>query len=42
MGGDTVKLKKIKIIKVIADKNVLVVKGSVPGAINSYVVLQNK
>jgi large subunit ribosomal protein L3 len=42
MGGDQVKLKGIKILKVIADKNVLVVKGSVPGAINSYVVLQNK
>jgi len=42
MGGDRVKLKGISILKVIADKNVLVVKGSVPGAIGSYVVLQNK
>lgn len=42
MGGDRVKLKGIAILKVIADKNVLVVKGSVPGAIGSYVVLQNK
>jgi len=42
MGGDRVKLKGIAILKVIADKNVLVVKGSVPGSIGSYVVLQNK
>lgn len=42
MGGDAVKLKGIKILKVIADKNVLVVKGSIPGANGSYVVLQNK
>lgn len=41
MGNDRVKLKGIEILKVIADKNVLVVKGSVPGANNSYVVLQN-
>ena len=42
MGGDQVKLKGIKVLKVIEDKNVLVVKGSVPGANGSYVVLQNK
>jgi len=42
MGGDQVKLKGIEILKVIAEKNVLVVKGSVPGANGSYVVLQNK
>jgi large subunit ribosomal protein L3 len=41
MGNDRVKLKGIEILKIIADKNVLVVKGSVPGANNSYVVLQN-
>ena len=42
MGGDQVKLKGIKVLKVIEDKNVLVVKGSVPGSNGSYVVLQNK
>jgi len=42
MGGDQVKLKGIKVLKVIEDKNILVVKGSVPGSIGSYVVLQNK
>ena len=42
MGGDTVKLKGIKILKIVEEKNILVVKGSVPGSIGSYVVLQNK
>lgn len=42
MGNDRVKLKGIAILKVIADKNVLIVKGSVPGANGSYVILQNK
>jgi large subunit ribosomal protein L3 len=42
MGGDQVKLKGIQILKIFADKNVLVVKGSVPGSNGSYVVLQNK
>jgi large subunit ribosomal protein L3 len=42
MGGDQVKLKGIQILKIFTDKNVLVVKGSVPGSNGSYVVLQNK
>jgi large subunit ribosomal protein L3 len=42
MGNDRVKLKGIAILKVIAEKNVLVVKGSVPGANGSYIILQNK
>lgn len=41
MGGDRVKLKGIAILKVMADKNVLIVKGSIPGANGSYVIVQN-
>jgi large subunit ribosomal protein L3 len=40
MGGDRVKLKGIAILKIFADKNILLVKGTVPGANNSYIVLQ--
>jgi large subunit ribosomal protein L3 len=40
MGGDRVKLKGISILKIFADKNILLVKGTVPGANNSYIVLQ--
>jgi len=36
MGGERVTVKNLKVIKVIAESNILIVKGSVPGAINSY------
>lgn len=36
MGGDRVTVRNLKVIKVIAESNILIVKGSVPGAINSY------
>lgn len=42
MGGDRVKLKGIAILKVMEDRNILIVKGSVPGSNGSYVLLQNK
>lgn len=36
MGGERVTVKNLKVLKVIAESNILIVKGSVPGAINSY------
>jgi len=36
MGGDRVTVKNLQVLKVIAESNILIVKGSVPGAINSY------
>lgn len=39
-GGDRVTVKNLKVLKVVADKNILVLSGSVPGAINSYVILE--
>ncbi len=36
MGGDRVTVKNLRILKVIAESNILIVKGSVPGAINCY------
>ncbi|HWP81991.1 MAG TPA: 50S ribosomal protein L3 [Bacteroidota bacterium] len=36
MGNDRVTIRNLKVIKVIPDSNLLIVKGSVPGAINSY------
>lgn len=36
MGGERVTVKNLMVLKVIADSNILIVKGSVPGAINSY------
>ena len=40
MGGDTVKVQNLRVLKVVADKNLLVVKGAVPGHKNAYVIIQ--
>jgi len=40
MGGNRVKIQNLTILRVIADKNLLVVSGSVPGAKNSYVLIE--
>lgn len=37
MGHESVTIKNLKVLKVILESNILIVKGSVPGAINSYV-----
>lgn len=41
MGGDSVKLKGLKILKVFPEKNYILVSGSVPGHIGSIVFVQN-
>lgn len=40
MGGDRVKVKNLRVMKVIADSNLLVVKGSVPGCNGSYIIIE--
>jgi len=39
MGGERVKIENLRVLKVVADKNLLVVKGCVPGSKNSYVII---
>ncbi|MBN8784169.1 MAG: 50S ribosomal protein L3 [Terrimonas ferruginea] len=39
-GGDRVKLKGLKVVKIFADKNYILVSGSVPGHIGSIVLIQ--
>jgi large subunit ribosomal protein L3 len=39
-GGDRVKLQNLEVVKVIAEKNLLVVKGSVAGAKGSYLIIE--
>jgi large subunit ribosomal protein L3 len=39
-GGDRVKVTNLKVMKIIADKNLIVVSGSIPGANNSTVILE--
>jgi large subunit ribosomal protein L3 len=40
MGGDNVTVQNLKVLKVVAEKNLLVVKGAIPGHKNSYVIIQ--
>ena len=40
MGGDSIKIENLQVIKVLAEKNILVVSGSVPGAKGSYVIIE--
>lgn len=40
MGNDRVKVQNLRVLKVLADQNVLVVSGSVPGAKNSTLVIE--
>ena len=40
MDGDSVKVQNLRVLKVMADKNLILVKGAVPGHNNSYVIIQ--
>jgi large subunit ribosomal protein L3 len=40
MGGDRVKVQNLKVLKLIPEKNLALVSGSVPGANNSFIVLE--
>ena len=40
MGGERVKVLNLRVIKIIPENNLVVVKGSVPGATGSYVILE--
>lgn len=42
MGGDRVTVKNLKVVRVDPDKNILVVRGAVPGAADGYVVIRKK
>jgi large subunit ribosomal protein L3 len=39
-GGDRVKVQNLQVVKVIAEKNLLIVKGSIAGAKGSYVTIE--
>jgi large subunit ribosomal protein L3 len=40
MGGNRVEALNLKVVKVLADQNLILVKGSVPGAISSYLIIE--
>lgn len=39
-GNDRVKMINLQVLKIVAEKNIIVVKGSVPGANGSYVIVE--
>ena len=41
MGGERVKVFNVQIIKVIPENDLIIVKGSVPGAKGSYLILED-
>ena len=40
MGGEKVKVLNLRVLKVMPEKNLLLVKGCVPGHKNSYLIIQ--
>ena len=40
MGNARVKTENLQVLKILADKNMIVVKGAVPGAKNSYITIE--
>jgi len=40
MGGDKVKVQNLRVLKVVPEKNLIVVKGAVPGHKNSYITIE--
>jgi len=40
MGGNRVTVQNLKVLKVIPEQNILVVSGSIPGAKNSFVIIE--
>jgi large subunit ribosomal protein L3 len=40
MGGDRTKVQNLKVVRVMADRNLIAISGSIPGAKNSYILLE--
>jgi len=40
MGGNRVETLNLRVVKILADQNLVLIKGSVPGAIGSYVIIE--
>ncbi len=40
MGGDKVKVQNLRVLKVVPEKNLLIVKGAIPGHKNAYITIE--
>jgi large subunit ribosomal protein L3 len=39
-GGDTVKIKGLKVVKIFAEQNLILIKGAIPGCKSSFVIVE--
>jgi large subunit ribosomal protein L3 len=42
MGFENTTISNLKVVKIIPEKNIVMIKGAVPGSINSTVVINKK
>lgn len=42
MGGDRVKIQNLKVLKIFADKNLILIKGNIPGHTGSFVIIEKR
>ncbi len=42
MGNDRVKVQGLRVVKILSDKNLILIKGAVPGHNGSYVIIEKK
>ena len=40
MGNARVKVENLQVMRVMSEKNIMIVKGAVPGAKNSYIIIE--
>ena len=40
MGNERIKVENLQVLRVLVDKNMIIVKGAVPGANNSYIIIE--
>ena len=40
MGNSRVKVENLQVMRVMSEKNIMIVKGAVPGAKNSYIIIE--
>lgn len=41
-GGDNVKIQNLEVLKMLEDKNILIIKGAIPGHKGSYVIIEKQ
>jgi large subunit ribosomal protein L3 len=42
MGGNRVKIKNLKVVKIYPEQNLMVISGAIPGSKGTFVIIENK